>query len=79
MAYTSVTEIWTVWSFTKNGSKLVSLTLIGVYVGSCITYPVGGFLCHKFGWRAIFFMTGKAWRFILNKKKKNKRKKKGEE
>ncbi|XP_065208525.1 vesicular glutamate transporter 3-like [Planococcus citri] len=56
--FVSFPELWTQWSPVRDRSKLMAVTLSGMYAGPAITYPVCGYLIQRYGWPAAFYFTG---------------------
>ncbi|XP_065208524.1 vesicular glutamate transporter 2-like [Planococcus citri] len=56
--FVSFAELWSQWSPNRDRSKLMALTLTGLYAGPAIVYPIFGIVTHKYGWPATFYFSG---------------------
>uniref|UniRef100_A0A8C3WDE2 Solute carrier family 17 member 4 n=1 Tax=Catagonus wagneri TaxID=51154 RepID=A0A8C3WDE2_9CETA len=55
---TSQYSIWTRWAPPLERSQLITISVSGSVLGSCITLFIGGFLCQNLGWPYTFYIFG---------------------
>ncbi|XP_065208521.1 vesicular glutamate transporter 3-like [Planococcus citri] len=56
--FVSFPELWTQWSPLRDRSRLMALTLSGLYAGPAIMYPIFGYLTKNYGWPSTFYFSG---------------------
>ncbi len=54
-----VTDVYLYWMPPNERSRLFSITHMGSSFSPSIAYPLCGFIAQKYGWEAVFFVTGK--------------------
>lgn len=66
--YSATHALWGRWSPPHERTKLVGISFSGGQFGNAMIFPIGGFMCHTFGWDSIFYFTGgfcTLWCFVF--------------
>ncbi|XP_065208359.1 sialin-like [Planococcus citri] len=58
MSFPSIQIIALKWSRPDERTKFVAFGYTGVYIGTAVSFPLCGYLAHKYDWTAIFYGTG---------------------
>ena len=59
VVYPVLLGCWSLWGPPMERSQLISIYFSGNSLGTCLIYPLGGFLGGSdWGWRSIFYVTG---------------------
>ncbi|XP_065208519.1 vesicular glutamate transporter 2-like [Planococcus citri] len=56
--FVSFPELWSQWSPNRDRSKLMAISLTGLYAGPAIVYPVFGIVTRNYGWASTFYFSG---------------------
>ena len=59
ISFISTTDIFTRWVPLSERVRAVTISTLGQSLGSAITYPISGFIIQYFGWKYIFYFSGK--------------------
>jgi len=51
------------WAPPLERSKLLSITYAGHSIGTCVVFPLAGYLVTTYGWEAVFYVTGELLTF----------------
>lgn len=58
MTYPSLHAIWSNWAPSYERSQLNSFAFSGSYIGTVVMMPFLGWIAEKYGWEAVFYITG---------------------